>query len=695
MEQIEQHKSENPGEKFAAIADEVGKIFTSGGSINERKSDFEYRYQQENMALGVNDSFRDKKHFICEAPTGSGKSFAYLAPAMLAARDVPGVAPVIVATGTIALQEQIVKKDAPFLQDIIPNVDVVLAKGRSNYLCPYRFAKNVVPDVKEAKKTKFKTEEQEAIVNLANWATETASGDKTEIEFDLPPYIWMKACSKTDDCDQNTCKEFCYVREAKKRLKAAHVIIANHHLLFADLQLRRDTYASALPDCGYLIIDEAHKIEDVATDYLSNELSNLMVRELLDDSYNPDSSRRHGVVRSIYMNINIVDQQSLERDFVPQYEAMSAEYKRFFSKLYAWVVEKKAKRIRDFNAFKEYTGLEKFQNALKAFKQSLRLVDAFATKNKGNYDKETLKELGSVISRTDKFLDMIERFCEFKEENVFFVEKTGSEKRQRVSLKTQPIDVSEILKEELFERKESIILTSATLSTDGDFAYIRKRIGLEDGYYQGILAPVFDYQRQVEMFIPSNMPNPKKDGYEVFNKAVIEVVRDLLLKHNGKAFVLFTSYSLLNAAKKELEAELKKNDITLLCQGNGVPTGRLIQRFKDDVTSVLFGTDTFWEGIDIPGEALSNLIITKLPFVVPDDPITEARLEYIDQHGGNSFFDYSVPKAVIKLKQGFGRLIRRKTDTGTCSILDPRVLKTGYGRVFLRSLPQCRMVEGF
>ena len=640
------------------------EILGLGGPVSESLAGFEIRPEQVRMACAVQQVLLDGRHLAVEAGTGVGKSFAYLIPvADLVSR---GAGKAVISTFTITLQEQLVHKDIPLLMDCLPqHVTAVLAKGRGNYLCRRRLR-----FTQQRQRSLF---EQFAfdIEKISSWAEETEDGSLSDLPF-LPHHrLWDKVSSEHGNCRGRKCPHFqdCFYWRARRRLETADIIVANHALLFSDLVLK-DQGVQLLPDYRYVIIDEAHNIEHVAEDHFGINLSNHRIRFLLDGLYN--ARTRKGLLSFMGADKAI--------DAVGQAGRAAT---RFF------------RRVRDWydSARQETNGRchrNCVEDTLTGYLKNLRSELAKLAKGTENVDEKF--EILRFIDRCEALVHDVENFLLQKQPDYVYWIEANENRKTTVRMRSAAIDVGPDVKHCLFEKYESVILTSATLSTGKEedksgFDFFAGRIGLDD-YNAVKLGSPFEYEKQVTMYIEKDLPNPNDP---TFVEAAAEVLKKYILQTQGRAFVLFTSYAMLDEMSEKLASWLAKNHIELLRQGSDVDRTVLLKRFKEDGKSVLFGTDSFWQGVDVPGEALSNVMIVRLPFAVPDQPLLAGRLEQIQQKGGNPFRDYQLPSAIIKFKQGFGRLIRSKTDTGIVVILDARILNKSYGPQFLAAIPKCRI----
>jgi ATP-dependent DNA helicase DinG len=623
---------------------------------------FEYRPQQQDMATAVARALVGKRHLVVEAGTGVGKSLAYLTPAVLYALDHRRKA--IISTHTINLQEQLLHKDIPIVQKLLRRpFDAALLKGRQNYLCPNRLERAL-----QLQAELFNSTEQEELRRIKDWSRRTTEGTLSDFDIDPDPIVWAQVCSEPHLCTPKTCgrDERCFYQEARKKVLAADLIVVNHTLFFLLLEgatNSEECSSGYLFPSDFVILDEAHTIESVAARHIGLSISQYGLRQALQRLYNPKTkkglftlARDSEAVRETAATFDSVDQFFQSLDSVSNFRN-GREY-----------------RVRQPDLVPDTVSLP------------LARVQAAVVNALKQCEDETLKsELQDMGRRIRDARYGTADFLQQKLENhVYWIERTGKV-GQNMTLHAVPIDISAALNRLLFPEERTCIMTSATLSVGSDdLEYFRNRVGAFDAEASRIGSP-FDYESQMRIYVVRKMPDPRDKEFE---DALEKWILHFLELTKGRAFVLFTSYRTLTNLAERMEPELE-NRYTFLVQGQGTSRTRLLDKFKRARDGVLFGTDSFWTGVDVPGEALSNVIITRLPFAVPDHPLTEAKLEFIESNGGDPFVEYSLPEAILKLRQGVGRLIRTQTDQGIVVILDNRILNKSYGKAFMQALPRC------
>ena len=638
----------------------AGSIFGPGGLIAQYHTNYEYREGQIKMAEAIATAFREKRHLLVEAGTGTGKTLAYLIPAIN--ESIRTGKKIIISTGTKNLQEQIMEKDIPFLQQILPTkFSAAYMKGRSNYACLYRLHKSDDQPILDG------IGDIDNFREVREWSRETRTGDRAELTH-LPENLafWNRINARSDTCIGQKCVDFepCFISRMRSAAENADIVVVNHHLFFADLNVRGNQYGKVIPDYGGVIFDEAHLIEDIAADYFGFQVSNYRLDELVWDATSlpiADAIANAAIMKSAARVAGLSEQMWARLPNARLPEGRFPLAPDSFS-------------YRGNDGEDHPTPLGEAYNALdNALVRLETEVDVFS---------EKLPEAESVVRRIRQTRFDIAFIAKQADQNfVYWLEKRG----RGIYLQASPVDVSSLLREKLFDKVETCVLTSATLSANSSFSFIRGRLGLDSGATNTMVAPSsFDYEQQAIVYLPKGMPDPRSPEFVQF--AAGEICR-ILRVTNGRAFVLCTSNSSMAALYELVSSRV---DFPCLLQGT-MPKSALLDKFRQTPNAVLFATTSFWQGVDVQGEQLSCVIIDKLPFAVPTDPIVAARSKFIDDNGGRAFFEYSVPQAVISLKQGIGRLIRSQTDRGVIAILDPRLRSKSYGRDFLNSLPRMRI----
>jgi len=635
------------------------QFFSPGGVLAKTHPAYEFRRGQLQMAQAVEQAIEQRRHLIVEAGTGTGKTLAYLLPVIRSGKRV------IISTGTKNLQEQLFYKDIPFLeQALFPagegKLSVCYMKGRGNYLCRKKLYDLTDQPVLSG------LEEIEHYRAIAAWEKTTSTGDRAELAS-LPEAsaLWHKLDARADTCLGQKCSSFdrCFITEMRRRAQESDIIIVNHHLFFADLGIKQQTEyapdAGILPEVGTVIFDEAHELEEVAGSYFGVGISNSRFEELCRD-VEGSLQRNHLLTASLSGAVkSLRDRAMFFFAVLPPGEGRFAfENRREF-------LEENGE---------EFLGLQQSLQRLGAELENIpsKPEEVF---NFARRAQELQVHLGFLMESEDR-------------NTVFWIERRrGGRDRHNIFLQATPIDVAPILKTCLFDKLDSVILTSATLAVGGNFEYVRHRLGLEH-IREAVVPSHFDYENQALFYVPPDLPDPRTPQFAV---QAAECVRRILEVTRGRAFVLFTSYAQMRDIHERL---LSQVEFPLLLQGDA-PKTALLEEFRLMPNAVLFATSSFWQGVDVQGEQLSCVIIDRLPFAVPSDPVVAARVKSIDAEGGNAFFQYQVPSAVITLKQGFGRLIRSLHDRGLLVLLDNRILTKQYGLTFIDSLPNYRKTTDF
>ncbi len=708
--------------KTAIDAQRLIAIIAAGGPISKKLENYEFRPQQIQMIETVSRAINQNKIAVVEAGTGTGKTLAYLLPAIQHA--LQNQERVVVSTNTINLQEQLIHKDLPFLASIFEKkFRAVLVKGRTNYACKRKLAEA------EGGLDLFSEEsERSELQAIIAWSKSTQDGSKSDFNIEPRAEVWEKIQSESDTSLKVRCPFYneCFFYTARRQAASADILVANHHLLFSDLALRATFGASenaVLPTYDRIIFDEAHHVEDAATNYFGDAVTYTGLQRALHRLYRKKGDEEKGLLTFLSSKLTkfagglphekfLASQKFIQEEAIRGVESLNFLLTETFEQIYFTLLRQAES---DFGEIKQrlttaFTAQPQWRNEtlirVRKLVQELRrftsrmntfLPEVEALQHKlGPKTVSLTIDLQAQCDRLDAAANTIEQILLVKDDaNIRWIEaREGYKQSKVVRLRSAPLEVAGILKEQVYSKFKNVVMTSATLTVEQRFDFLKNRLGLDRLKPQQIIeqalpAP-FDYERQTLVAVPTDIADPKQSQF-------VDELQRLILPaieiSRGRAFVLFTAYGLLNLLHHRLKPEIEKLGYNVYRQGEE-NRHRLLERFKNDVSSVLFATDSFWEGVDVHGEALELVIITKLPFKVPSEPVVEARVEAIERRGGNAFLEFALPLAAIKFRQGFGRLIRRKSDRGAVLILDKRVVTKNYGRIFLNSLPRCKIVAG-
>ena len=701
---IDQH----PAGSSSDLVARVEEIFSPSGVLSRAKN-FEYRPQQQQMAVAVAKALEKKEHLVVEAGTGVGKSLAYLIPAILFA--VANAKKAVVSTHTINLQEQLVEKDLPMLERVLGSLpepvkfSFTMLKGRQNYLCTRRLHKAL-----QQADSLFTSPEIAELKRIYEWSQNTTDGSLSDFDTEPDPKVWAQVCSERGLCTPKLCghqSEYakipghtpCFFQRARSRILESDVLVLNHTLFFMNLGGISEDNAEGgiLFKNDFVIFDEAHQVESVASKHIGLSVSSGQLRYALQRLWNPRTEK--GLLATLRKGSAV----KLVSDLLQASDTFFNEVEVACEELSQRATDAPAPRGRSApNSNRAWSELRIRRADLVRDEITLpiqRVREAVSDLIKLSDDKDTAQELMECNRRLAELRSEIAIFLsQCEEDHVYWVERSGKVFKN-LSLNAAPVDVARFLRQRLFNSDTSVVMTSATLSTEiksveiksqttsrkAGLSYFSSQVGAERATQLQVGSP-FDYQQQMKLFVAAKMPDPREPDYEV---SLIHWIEHFVTMTHGKAFVLFTNSKLMQQVGERMQPFFDKLGLNCFVQGTGTPRSVMLEKFKKDINSVLFGTDSFWQGVDVPGEALSNVIITRLPFAVPDHPLIEAKIENIEARGGNSFGEFSLPEAILKFRQGVGRLIRTKSDSGIVVVLDNRVLTKKYGQAFLDSIPQC------
>ena len=688
---------------------DIENYFAKDGILAKEIKGFEYREEQEEMAQYIQDAINEDRKIIVEAGTGTGKTLAYLIPSIKWA--VTNKKKVIIATNTINLQEQLLLKDIPLAKSIIKDeFSYVLVKGRNNYVCKRLFNELVLG--KSIDIETFSMEAREQIEYILKWGNKTKTGDKAELPFEVYPDVWELVQSTTELCLGKKCpyRKECFYMKTRMEKMEADILISNHHVFFADLNVRAETDFDSeyliLPRYDMVIFDEAHNVESVARSYFSVEVSKISFTRLLNRIYQKKNKRKKEKSALIRVE-DTIDEKDLEdsqqyiyllntlKEEISILQNIGDEYFDEIRKIYETNTEAPIRKSLNNFEMTKSRFLETLRDKKDIFQSKLAdfLTLMMSFNNVIDEEKDKNPEVINFNNHLKMFKTYIDSFKfinSFEDDNYIYWLDINS-KRTNVVLTATPLNIAKKLSSVLFDNLDRLIFASATIVANGNFDYFKKSLGLdEEDCIECIIKSPFNYDEQMSVYIPTDIQD--SENINAFVTDASKFILDILLKTNGKAFILFTSYTMLNQIYYSISKKLIDKGFEVFLHGDK-PRSQLIKEFKEAENPILFGTTSFWEGVDVQGENLSNVIITKLPFLVPTDPVVSAISKKIEEDGGNSFTDFQLPEAIIKFKQGVGRLIRKKTDSGNIFILDSRILKKRYGSLFINALPSQKNIK--
>lgn len=679
---------------------DITPYFEKTGLLSQVFQGFEYRDEQLHMAKHIEKGLNKEIKVIVEAGTGTGKTLAYLIPSIEWA--IKNKKRVVISTNTINLQEQLLNKDIPIAKKVIQgDFKYILVKGRGNYLCNRKYSNIImgenssIQDFSDSQKVQFN--------EIKKWGQKTEKGDKAELPFEVDASVWELFQSETDICAGNKCpyKGECFFLKSREEKKNADILITNHHMYFSDLAIRKEigfnTEYSILPEYGMVVFDEAHNVEKVARDYFSYEASKYSFTKTMNQIFTVEGKKKNTGSLDIlqkYIKSHDIDHRGILdkeiEDIKIKHKNLYIAGREYFNHIIE-VFSNGQMGTFTFRAKKDEMDNSPFLSSLIDFRERftieynsyMRKVRELIKDIRDEEDENgNINDFIKYTDRLESFFNNFRFINDFDDDEFIYWIEVNSRKRNSKLVAT-PLKIDHELQKNLYMNLKQIVFTSATIAIGNDFTYFKESIGLDEETLDKVIHSPFNYDKQMKVYIPSDIPAPSDKN---FTDEIAEFLKAMLIKSKGKTFVLFTSYSTLNYMYYMLRDELEANGIELFIHGKA-PRTQLINMYINGRNPVLFGTDSFWEGVDIKGKQLSSVIIVKIPFKVPSDPVTEAIIEHITAQGKNSFTEYQVPEAVIKFKQGIGRLIRSKSDSGKITILDNRIINKKYGRYFIESIP--------